>query len=307
MITLLHPQAYSDSEILDALIYFSEGRLNKTPVLTEHYDRGLSLFSRLWRIGSETVFNQNQTLFQHCFGEPISQRWYPLLKAVYYAEQQPKDCDYTLNAVHSYHCRSGRWTEEYYYLSPHKHKTFMGLLHQADSLFRRYLHTGRYLKEKEADQWAVPLIEAAIQADREAVLEASRPKVTIDLSGLDQIRKDALTTQNSLLSEADLQEEERVTEEPKHEEETVMEEEPAVPDLPIDAVHLQILRTLLQGKEVQSLIKAHHLMPALIADTINEVFYDEIGDTILLCEDDILSVVEDYREDVEQIIGGSCQ
>ena len=46
-------------------------------------------------------------------------------------------------------------------------------------------------------------------------------------------------------------------------------------------------------------------MPAVIADTINEVFYDEIGDTIVVCEDDVLSFVEDYREDVEQIIGGS--
>ncbi len=46
-------------------------------------------------------------------------------------------------------------------------------------------------------------------------------------------------------------------------------------------------------------------MPALIADTVNEQFYEEIGDTILLCEDDRLAVVDDYREEIEQLIGGT--
>ena len=49
------------------------------------------------------------------------------------------------------------------------------------------------------------MIKAAAEADRKAVIEASRPKITIDLSGLDQIRKDALSTQNSLLTEEEAQ------------------------------------------------------------------------------------------------------
>ena len=38
---------------------------------------------------------------------------------------------------------------------------------------------------------------------------------------------------------------------------------------------------------------------------MNEQFYEEIGDTILLCEDDRLAVMDDYREDIEQLIGGT--
>ena len=48
-------------------------------------------------------------------------------------------------------------------------------------------------------------------------------------------------------------------------------------------------------------------MPSVIADTINERFYEEIGDTVVLCENDILHIVEDYREDLEMILGGADQ
>ena len=306
LMILHNPQEYSDSELLDAIRYFSGKHLKKTPALQAEYaERGLALFTRLWRIGAAETYEEHRPLFQCCFGELESRRWYPLLNAVYDSEQTPDDTDYMLNPIHFFHCRSGRWTEECYDSSYEGIDRFKGLIHQADSRFRKYLKTGRYLKEKEADQWAVPLIESVILEDKKAVLEASRPKITIDLSGLDQIRRDALTTQNSLLTETDLPEAEPAAREPERDAGTAPDAEPAVPDLPIDAVHLEILRTLLQDGDVPSLIRAHHLMPAVIADTINEVFYDEIGDTIVVCEDDVLSLVEDYREDVEQIIGGS--
>ena len=136
------------------------------------------------------------------------------------------------------------------------------------------------------------------------MLEASRPKITIDLSGLDQIRKDALSTQNSLLTEEEAQAEVHSAIAEPETEPDISEAAP-VSGLPLDAVQIQILRCLLKGESVQVLIRENHLLPAIIADTVNEVFYDEIGDTVLLCENDSLYLVDDYREDVEQLIGGS--
>ena len=46
-------------------------------------------------------------------------------------------------------------------------------------------------------------------------------------------------------------------------------------------------------------------MPSIVADTINEALFDEIGDTVLSCEDDRLSLVEDYCDDLAQILGGN--
>ena len=44
-------------------------------------------------------------------------------------------------------------------------------------------------------------------------------------------------------------------------------------------------------------------MPSLVADCINEALFDEIGDTVLSCEDDRLSLVEDYVDDLAQMLG----
>ena len=45
-------------------------------------------------------------------------------------------------------------------------------------------------------------------------------------------------------------------------------------------------------------------MPSIIADAVNEALFDEIGDTVLSCDDDRLSLVEDYRDDLTRMLGG---
>ncbi len=299
---LMKPREYSDEDVLEALKFVAGKKLDKSPVLS--HERGAFLFAEAWRIGTETTFDSGNSLFALCFGARGTTRWYPLINAVYYEEHAPKDQDYVLNSMHSLHCRNGIWTQEGYDPRKEQKSLLAAFLHEADCKFRRYLKTGRYLQEKEADAWALPIINAAIQADRKAVLEASRPKITIDLSGLEKIRSDALKTQNSLLTETETMPDLPI-ETPHAEEPDVTEEPELNTALPLDPVYVKILRKLLKDEPVQDMIREQHLMPALIADTVNELFYDEIGDTVLLCEDDRLAVVDDYREDIEQLIGGT--
>ena len=74
-------------------------------------------------------------------------------------------------------------------------------------------------------------------------------------------------------------------------------------DTPLDAVQIQILRKLLHGESVRDIIKENRLMTSMVADAINEALFDEIGDTVLSCEDDVLSLVDDYRNDLAQLLG----
>ena len=75
----------------------------------------------------------------------------------------------------------------------------------------------------------------------------------------------------------------------------------------LDEAHLTILQTLLRGETAEGQISAAHLMPALVVDTINEAFYDEIGDNILEYDGNEISLIEDYREDVAAILGGNAR
>ena len=65
--------------------------------------------------------------------------------------------------------------------------------------------------------------------------------------------------------------------------------------LPLDESQRALLRGLLRGE---------NLAPALLADAVNEALYDRFGDTVLLCENDTLCPVEDYREELTELLGG---
>lgn len=43
-------------------------------------------------------------------------------------------------------------------------------------------------------------------------------------------------------------------------------------------------------------------MPSVVADSINEAFFNEIGDNILECDGDTIVLLEDYREDIAQLL-----
>ena len=172
-----------------------------------------------------------------------------------------------------------------------------GLLKETDRRLRLYLKTGHPLKERKEAAWAVPYIEAVIEADRKAKLEAARPKVSIDFSGLDKIRKDALETQDNLLTEEETQCTPETASKPS---------EVSVPSgvsVPLDGMQMQLLRMLLRGEPVQELIAAQHGMPSVIADAINEALFDLIGDTVVECDGKTITLVEDYRDNIIGILG----
>lgn len=175
-------------------------------------------------------------------------------------------------------------------------------------------------------------MEAVLEAERREEMEAAKPKIAIDFSGLEQIRRDAAFTRDSLLTEEEEDWAERRPEEqggpaeklkepageqggPAGEPEELAGEldgpagelggSAAEPKLPgLDGLHTRILLDLLEGKSPEAEMKAAHLMPSVAADRINEALFDEIGDNVLECDGDAITVVEDYREDILQMLGG---
>ena len=337
------------------------------------------------------VESEDPAIFTDCFGVRKKSPWNPLSNAIHWEEDRPQEALYVLNACRIYRCHAGEWEEEHYENPCFAKDRLQGLLHAADRGFRRYLRTGHYLRAKAEEAWAEPYIEAVIaadlEADEKARIEAEKKaaldRIRIDLSGLDKIRRDALITRDSLLTEEEKAEEAEelfyqtrpgtdagagVTEsdcflaptdhsdeavrsripgtgrEEEREslpgaaesldesardripgtgraemkesplsaegpEETTKESKPAGPCSGedagtidgLDALHTQILRTLLQDQSVDGLIREQHLMPAIVADTINEALFEEIGDNVLEWDEDHLILIEDYRADLADL------
>lgn len=269
-------------------------------MLRQGKEQGERLFSQVWREALRQ--SGEKDFFTRCFGEEAESPWHPFANAVYCWEKKPEDGVYQLGPCRSFRCQSGVWRMRAYEKLSMDQRLLHGLLRQADLMLRRYLKTGGYLKEHPEDAWAAPIVRAVIAAEERAAAEASRPKLVLDLGGLEQIRRDALITRDSLLTEEE-REEAEAAQTPAAAQAPVPAQE--VPGLPLDSVQFEILRALLHGSPAESILRAHRLMPDMTADMINEALFDEFGDSVIDCENDILSLVEDYREDLICLLGGN--
>ena len=308
---LREPKAAGEEAIFTALCVLGGNKLEQSPVVTKNGAQGRRLFAAAWRTAWEQYDRDGKSLFTVCFGTPRVFLWYPLANAVYWQKQRHGDTVYALDTCRTYYCRGGLWQEERYSKLYFDSARFKGFLHEADRLLRKYLKTGHYLHAKPEEAWVTPYVEAAIRQEQQAELEAARPKITINLSSLEQIRQDANVTRDSLLTEEEM--DVPVCGSPEGQPPSpptgpAAETEPEPADsgrfAALDAVHSRILLALLGGEPFEATLKAGHLMPSVVADTINEAMFDEIGDNVLMCDGDAITLVEDYRDDLLQLLGG---
>ena len=294
---LEQPDRYGDGEVFGALCEMTTVRLNKSPVVTKCGDEGMRLFAELWRYMLVNMTTESGNFFKMCFGTLRELRWHPLCNAVYWHPEPYADAEYVLNENHSFFCKDGLWYERTYPRVYFIREMLNDFCHEADRLLRVYLKTGRPLKQRASATWAAPHISAFIEADRQAKIEAAKPKITIRFSQLEQIRQDASVTRDSLLTEEEMTEAEEIEASPANAYDELTS------DL-LNEVQLKIMSMLLSGESVRPFINENHLMSSVLADEINEALFDEIGDTVLECDGENLSLIEDYTEDVKELLGG---
>ena len=334
---LRSPQEHTDEEVYGALSALSGGKTEKSSVILREPERGRHLFAEVWRYMSLHYMDDGWDIFTACFGKMKKFPWHPLANAVYLDREERGETVYEINACRKFVYKSGQWSEMRYDELFFDKYRIGAVMHEADRQLRRYLKTGHYLREKAGEEWIAPYVEAVIEADREAAAEAAKPRITIDLSGLDKIRRDAQITRDSLLTEEEMREQETVETKPEtpvieapaiipDREETAVQPEASEPfnlsvendkksvheepgtvtiEIPsLDEVHAQILLMLMRGESPAGLIRKEFLMPSVVTDTINEALFDEIGDNVLECDGDEIALVEDYREEVTLILNG---
>lgn len=316
-------QNYTDEQIFSALSEFAGKRTLASPLFTKCPERAAQLFGAAWRAASE-YNEQGVNLFALCFGAQVKRRWVPFYNAQVYHLPVQKERTYALDKSRNYFCKGECWYESAYPQIFRNKAFFAGFLHEVERRLRRYLKVGGALKPNPDDAWATPYIDAALEADRKAQLEAAKPKISIDLAGLAKIRADAVLTRESLLTE----EERGESEAPAPVLPPIAKDSPvpvppakAAPEQPgekapgaapgksenalLSPLECRVVQMLLEGQDPAALLKAEHQMPEVLADRINDALFDEIGDTVLECENDQLSILEDYQEDIKELLGRS--
>ncbi len=303
---LRSPEKFSEDEIFRALSCFQK-LVPRSPSMPEHPGFPF-LLAHVWRHFSPLKLHGDKDFFTECFGEMRTAAWHPLEDTAFYSRFDRENGICSINAVRQYCLTQGKWSVSDYSREYFRHSEALSrFLHAAILLLSRDLHIRCSLRPSPLEAYLAPPLEAALQEAHRAKLQSERPRIV--LSHLDAIRRDAGKTRDSLLTEADLEDDapvlpaETAPAETAPEEAAPAEAAPAETIPGLSAFHIRVLRSLLAGKAVGDDLLREHMLPSVVADTINEALWDEIGDSVLNCESDRLSLVEDYREDLESILG----
>ncbi|MEE8807737.1 MAG: TerB N-terminal domain-containing protein [Lactimicrobium sp.] len=310
---LKEPEDDKEKEIASALLKYSRYRSFDTAVYKDRKEEALSLLGKMWITAEKMYHNEKgQDLFTAIFGEKQKVSWKPLLSAVYDGRRDSReDVSYQLNACERVFCQNGNWIKEKYTLAGFDKKLLVSFVRASDRQIRLYLQLPHPLPAKSEGDWALPYIKAAIAQKEQERMQAKRDAVKIHFGSLAEIRRDAMTTQESLMTDEERMEDavfeinetmiRQETEPEKPETETVSEESS---NSLLNAQQVKILSLLVENKPVDDVIVSMHGMPEVIADEINEALFDEIGDAAVTCIDGKLALQEDYRDDVIAILKG---
>lgn len=282
-------------------------------------------------------------LLEKCFGAKGVYPYHMFRKAIFYDHIHYEDYEYVFSDARIYRCRDGHWSLETFYKADSKSSDLGAICKEIDRICRRKFSFGHPLQQKLNLPLIIQAISDAADTYIKEKEEAAKPKIHIDFGKLSGIRKDAAYTRDQLITEEEMSDEDEfmkfedevlasnITESVPNKsvalsdsklqigvddidirevisndnisnDKTVSNDQPSG-NLPISEHQMNIVNLLLAGKNVIEYAASNHLMLAVEIDAINETLYDEIGDTVIEFDGDTPELVEDYIDDIKQILG----
>ena len=304
---------YDDIEIFEAISFFADKRFLNSVSFKKEREKSVIIYAYVWKYILKTGNIDGKSIFAHCFGRLQNRSIYPLLNAVYWNDKAITDIDYIVNGVRSYHCKSGRWKEKSYIRAYFNKKKLVSIAHEIDRLIRDEFKLGYYLKPSMEDIRIASIIAVAFNEAVKEIKHNERKRININFSVLKKIRNDAEITKTNLLVDEDTDIDEKADIQNTIEKHYIKYDDGSksktenlnsdkISEIS-DDINLKILKYIIAVKDYKQLIKSNNLFTSIITDSINDAFFEDIGDNILECEGDEIYLVEDYREDVLNIIG----
>ena len=262
---------------------------------------------------------------------------YAMFSAAVFFEPTPhEDCVVRVSDCLSYVCERGRW-HQLRACDARSRSSELGLaLHAVDYTLREQLGYAYPLKQREMPKYLQKIVTDAVARRLEERAEAERRRITIDLSQLASIRAAAAITQEALLTDEERDEVPEVPAEPQPQltieiageeaataaqaegmqaiaEQPETTEQPeatatsaataaAEGDGPLSPLETTFLLGILEQRPVSELVGPTDPFPSVIVDTINEKLFDLIGDAVIEFDGDQPSIVEDYLEDIREVL-----
>lgn len=301
ILTLINCYSHSTDEVFSALNSLSSYNLENSRFYKLHSDDvKYVVYNAFAELTEYYNKKRKNNICEKFFGKIMANQYVMFNSAVFYNHEIHKDCVYEINDVCKYICKNGKWTYERFFFFKGKNKHIGELLKTIDFIMRQEYDFRSTLKVDKVKKVYQDILRKVIGELLEEKKKKSVPKIEIDISKLQNIRKTALETQNKLIVE-------------DSEEITIPDTKPIADKYDpkaaaqVDAANLsnieyEFMKCLLYGKDYSDLVKSNGLMLSVLIDSINEKLFDMFCDTVLIFEGDKLELIEDYEAELKAII-----
>ena len=295
VVVLLDYQARGAEEVFSALNSLSSYDLESSRFYKEHPDDVRNVVCRVFSVVS-AYYNRSpkQSASEKLFGRVVVNPYSMFKSAVFNDRASGGDRVYEIGNSHRYIRRRGDWHCERFVWYGHNNKRIGAILKTVDYLMRQSRGFKSTLQPGKTNKILKGKIEKEIANHEREKRENSPQKIDIDVSKLHGIRASALVTQSRLL-----------VEEPEDEAPlpaAVPENHGRGHDTGLDDAELGFVQCLAHGGGHEEFARSRGLLPSLLVDKINEKLFAVFNDTVIVDEGNGAELIEDYREDLRELL-----
>ena len=298
--TLECPSDSTPEDALATAIHLSDYKIGMSKIMRGNEQDVAEVIVRLFRILRDRMDAGPRSLLDMGFvrTEIAYYRMFPT--ALFYDQGRAK-YEFTIRGVVHYRCSGTTWNKITYRPSMAAPHWFGDLIRTVDSYLRPRLGVKGAIKPGVLPGTVEDVsVRQAVDEWMAIKNYVPPPVVEVDASALEGIRRDADDVRDRILTE----------------------EERAEPSAPVTAsaayaapadddeeatvgpMESQFLRLLLAGEPYDEFLKSGRKSVDVMADTINEAFFDRFGDIVIDMSSGLPEIIDDYRDELEEILNG---
>jgi len=235
----------------------------------------------------------------------LKSRYALSFNALFYQQAPHPDCVYRFSPVEIYECRSGSWTCTGVEVISDNYKSqeLGSLLKDIDYNARKQKAIAPSIQKPPVPERWNSRVEKIIilYYDELAKKEKERHirNVKINTGLLDAIRADSDETRDRLLTEEELERDEAAVSDKA---ENTPEGAAAGAEQEVfSPLQRDFISLILEGGNLRTFAKEHGTFVTALADEINEITLDIIGDTAVECDGDTAEIIEDYIDEMREL------
>ena len=296
ILTLINRESRPADELYEAICAMSSYRIEQSRYAQEFPELFKTVLCRSFVLMSEFFRDHRKNPFwEKLFGRLTESAYRLFDTAVFYDTAPVQSREYKVNDIHSYICRKGRWVCVKLTGSRHRSAKLGEFVKAVDYIMRNEFGYQHKLTAPEISKQEQSIIKKAAAECKTEQKKAEAVKIEIDVSKLGAIRKAADITREKLLVD---EEEPEITAIPEPVEAPPETNE----DNPLSEAETAFVTALLSGGDYEGIARKYGTMTSILADSVNEKLLDILGDTAILFEGDVPAVIEDYTDDIKEII-----